>query len=214
MHPRTISAEPASESVRDFDPDSFRVHDVCRPAAGPVDDGVVALEAKAELMNTTDCLVDVIYDKSDMIDMDALRLEIPCRRNLDETQVEAVGSAEYAPSGAPLSLLLELNAQKSGIESGGNLEIADRDLDMINTSRIDGGRPDATRLAPCQPRGPQGLACRLASCRLRLRRGHGLLPLITQCPMTQCRLSTWPPDRCCLRPRGDRIIARRHREWA
>ena len=79
--------------------------------------------------------------KSDVIDMDAFNLEWLRLRDLDETEVEAVGSAEDAPPSA-LTLLLELKTEKSGIETGRNLEVAHGDLDMINTSRVDwGGRP-------------------------------------------------------------------------
>jgi hypothetical protein len=72
-----MAANPSSHPspVRDFDQDSVRIHDVCGPAAGPVNGGVVALKAQPERMNTTDGLVHVIEDESDVVDMDAIMAE-------------------------------------------------------------------------------------------------------------------------------------------
>jgi hypothetical protein len=134
------SAESAAESIGDLDPNSVRVHDVGRPAAWPVNDRVIEPEPKPKIVNATDRLIDVVNDKSDMVDVDILKLEISRGRNLNETQVEAVGGSEDAPStAAAAALLLEFYAQKGGIEARGFVEIAYRDLDMINASRIDGG---------------------------------------------------------------------------
>lgn len=68
-----FSVETATEPIREFDHDSVRVIHIGGLAARPVDGRVVELELKAEVMDTPNGLVDVIYHKSNMIDVDVVR---------------------------------------------------------------------------------------------------------------------------------------------
>lgn len=125
------SLESAAKSVGEFDQDSIRILYVGRPAAGPVE-SLAELEPKPQPLNPADGLVDVIDDKSDVVDVNVLRLEIS-GADLAQTNIEMIGCTEYAPSGgAIVTLLLELDAEKSGIEAGGSIEVPDRNVDVIH----------------------------------------------------------------------------------
>jgi hypothetical protein len=85
-------------------------------------------------MKAADCFVNVIDNNSDVIDVDAFSLESFGATLFCETEVEAVGSADNAPSGdAIVALLLELKPKKCSIEAGRHVKIADRDIHMIET---------------------------------------------------------------------------------
>jgi hypothetical protein len=131
---KRLLAEPAAESVRDLDHDTIRIYDVRRPAAGIVNG---AFERKAKGTNAINCLVYVIDDEPDVIDMDAFRLKPPVGTRLAKTEVEAVWSANYAPPppGAT-ALFLDLKSKKRRVESYRNIQIADAHVNVIHASCV------------------------------------------------------------------------------
>ena len=104
-----LSAEPAAESIGDLDHDTIRIRHVGGPAARPINGGVAKFQSKPKVMDATDGLIDVVDDESDVIDVDAFRIEWPAGTVLDDTEVESVGGADDAPPiDAVVALLLEL----------------------------------------------------------------------------------------------------------
>src|SRR5262249_18262645 len=127
------SVEPATESIGEFDQDTVGISDICRPAAGPLDD-LDGFGPKSEPAKATDGLVDVIDHESDMIDVNAFRLEISAA-DFTKTDVETVAGTEDAPP-AVVTLLLELESEQTGIEPGRHVKVADGNIYMIHAPRV------------------------------------------------------------------------------
>lgn len=130
-----LQIEPATKSVGELDQDSVGVLYVGRPAPRPVE-SLAEFKLKPKALNTADGLVDVIYNKTDMVDMNVFRLE-SSGADFTETNIKTVRSAKDAPSSsATVTLLLEIDTKQSGVEAGRDVEVSNRDVNVIHTMCI------------------------------------------------------------------------------
>jgi membrane-associated phospholipid phosphatase len=126
------SFEAAAKTVRKFDQYPIRVLYVGGLAARPVQESIPEFKAKPERVNASHRFVDVIDNESHMIDMNVVLPELP-GRDLEEANVEAVWRPENTPArSAVVALLLEFESEKLGIEIRRCVQIANRQVHVID----------------------------------------------------------------------------------
>ena len=133
------SVEAATKALGELDQDPVGIGNVSRAAARPLHRFVIELQLESEIMDTAHGLVHVVDDKADVIDVNVVRPIDPAP-HLEETDVELVLGAEDAPADAVVfaALLLAFDPEQTAIEIDRRIEVANREVHVVNASRHDG----------------------------------------------------------------------------